>query len=220
MRFLNGHPELAAGNLAAGLTPESRAEQENAALELAPDAAELPELNRRYRERVGIPFIVCVRRRTAEDVLRTLRARAEGDPAAEVEAALREIGHVTRLRLVERVEGPGKPRTDGTLSTHVLDTARGRPAEGLEFVLLREGRAAGAWRTDANGATPDPLLAGGPLRVGEYELRFRAGPYFAERETASFLDTVPVRFRVQAAEEDYHVPLLLAPFGYSTYRGS
>lgn len=220
MRFLSGHPELTVGGLVAGLTRESRAEQEEAALDLAPDAADLPELNRRYRERFGIPFIVCVRRRTAEDVLRTLHARVSSDPAAEVEAALQEIGHVTRLRLVQRVEGAGRPRTAGTLSTHVLDTTSGRPAEGVEFILLREGREVGAWWTDANGATPDPLLADGPLRMGEYELRFRAGPYFAGRGVPSFLDTVPVRFRVDAAEEDYHVPLLLAPFGYTTYRGS
>ncbi len=215
--FLNGHPELQSGSLPAGLTRESREEQ--AALGLA-SVDTLPALNEAYRARFGYPFIVCVRRHTAANVLRTLHVRLDSAPDAELGTALAEIGHITRLRLVQRVEGPGAPATDGTLSTHVLDTATGQPAAGLRLTLRQEDNEAVAWLTNDDGRTGQPLLSGGPLRQGQYELGFDAGAYFAARGVACFHTVVPVRFVVADAEAHYHVPLLLAPFGYSTYRGS
>jgi 5-hydroxyisourate hydrolase len=108
----------------------------------------------------------------------------------------------------------------GRLTTHVLDTAHGRPAEGVAIELARwQGSAREVLRTvatNADGRTDEPLLAGGELREGTYELVFAVGDYFA----AGFLDRVPVRFRVADAREHYHVPLLVSPWSYSTYRGS
>jgi 5-hydroxyisourate hydrolase len=109
----------------------------------------------------------------------------------------------------------------GHLTTHVLDTAAGRPAEGVRVELWRDGALVAAAVTDADGRTGAPLAAA--LEVGAYELRFAVGPYFAASGLASdppFLDVVPVAFGVADAAAHHHVPLLVAPWSYSTYRGS
>jgi 5-hydroxyisourate hydrolase len=110
----------------------------------------------------------------------------------------------------------------GRLTTHVLDTAHGRPAAGVAIELARlDGDRREILRTvttNADGRTDEPLLADGALGAGEYELVFAVGPYFGEGE--GFLDRVPVRFSVADAGAHYHVPLLVSPWSYSTYRGS
>jgi 5-hydroxyisourate hydrolase len=103
------------------------------------------------------------------------------------------------------------------LTTHVLDVARGRPAAGVEIELWRDGKLVSAQTTNADGRCDAPLVAAGALLEGEYELRFGVGSYFGD---TSFLDVVPVRFRVADAGAKYHVPLLVTPWSYSTYRGS
>jgi 5-hydroxyisourate hydrolase len=109
----------------------------------------------------------------------------------------------------------------GFLTTHVLDTARGLPAAGVEIELARleHGRRSPLLTvtTNADGRTDAPLLAQGELEAGEYELVFAVGDFFGERE---FLDRVPVRFSVSDPGAHYHVPLLVSPWSYSTYRGS
>jgi 5-hydroxyisourate hydrolase len=115
----------------------------------------------------------------------------------------------------------------GRLTTHVLDLARGRPGAGITIELY----ACGAERrflvtatTDADGRCPRPLLEGEAMAVGVYELVFHAGDYFREAGIAlaepPFFDRVVIRFAIAAPEQHYHVPLLLAPYGYTTYRGS
>jgi 5-hydroxyisourate hydrolase len=106
----------------------------------------------------------------------------------------------------------------GRLTTHVLDTAAGRPAAGVPVTLHRDGRPVARAVTDAAGRTETPLLEGDALVPGVYELVFEVGPYFAA--TPGFLDEVPVRFRVTDALAHYHVPLLVSPWSYTTYRGS
>ena len=113
----------------------------------------------------------------------------------------------------------------GRLTTHVLDTARGRPARGLRIDLFRvEGEAlrhVKATETNGDGRCDAPLLAAGTMRTGTYELRFHAGDYFrASAEPSKFLDIIPIRFGITEEEAHYHVPLLVSPFSYSTYRGS
>lgn len=110
------------------------------------------------------------------------------------------------------------------LTTHVLDTATGRPAAGLTLHLVRiEGEARTHLRTvvtNADGRCDAPLLAGSEMAPGTYEIDFEVGAYFGA-ESHAFLDTVPVRFRIAAgAPAHLHVPLLISPYGYSTYRGS
>lgn len=109
----------------------------------------------------------------------------------------------------------------GRLTTHVLDTANGRPAAGLRLSLRRlDGEAPQALvdcTTNADGRCDAPLLEGEALVSGRYELVFQVGAYFG---AAAFLDEVPVRFRVEDPSQHYHVPLLVSPYGYTTYRGS
>ncbi|MBZ9713533.1 hydroxyisourate hydrolase [Deinococcus multiflagellatus] len=111
------------------------------------------------------------------------------------------------------------------LSTHVLDTARGRPAAGIGVQLFRVGQDRELLReavTNADGRTDEPLIARGALKVGTYELVFAVAPYFADLtgDAPPFLDVVTLRFTVADAGAHYHVPLLVSPWAYSTYRGS
>ncbi len=116
----------------------------------------------------------------------------------------------------------------GRLTTHVLDTSAGRPAAGVRVELYRldgDGRERLVdVRTNDDGRCDAPLLEGDGFRTGEYELCFHAGAYFQTVGVAlpepAFLDTVPIRFGIAEAGQQYHVPLLISPFGYSTYRGS
>jgi 5-hydroxyisourate hydrolase len=117
---------------------------------------------------------------------------------------------------------------EGYLTTHVLDTARGMPAAGLRIALYEVGgdarRKIAEMVTNADGRTDAPILPKGKFAQGIYELVFHAGDYLdrtgAAPETPRFLDEVPIRFGISDAGAHYHVPLLLSPFGYSTYRGS
>jgi 5-hydroxyisourate hydrolase len=107
------------------------------------------------------------------------------------------------------------------LSTHVLDTARGTPAAGLEvalFALGEQSRELARGTTDVNGRIASPF--GGELAAGTYELRFFVRAYFATQRTPSFYDEVPVRFIITDAAQHHHIPLLISPFSYTTYRGS
>ena len=114
----------------------------------------------------------------------------------------------------------------GRLTTHVLDTAHGRPAAGVEIELYRlqdENRTLLATvHTNADGRTDNPLLQDEKLTAGAYELVFAVGAYFAGGSVTDppFLDRIPLRFGIANPEEHYHVPLLVSPWAYSTYRGS
>ena len=109
------------------------------------------------------------------------------------------------------------------ITTHVLDTSRGRPAAGMRIELHRksgeEWKSVGAGRTDADGRCQS-LSGGGALEAGTYRLVFHAGAYFAAQRAETIYSEIPVIFDVQDASAHYHVPLLISPFAYSTYRGS
>ena len=217
--FLNLHPELVATKLPGDLTAASRAEQSGLGMADAAGAASLAERNRAYRGRFSFPFIICVARHTGEDVLRALDYRFERGQDEERIAALEEVGRISLIRLLARVTGPGAPAISGHLSTHALDLHAGQPAHPLRVALLQEGCKLAERMTDADGRLAD-MLPPGPLRQGQYELRFNAGAYFAARGIPTFYDQIPIRFSIDDAEGRYHIPLLLAPYGYSTYRGS
>lgn len=116
----------------------------------------------------------------------------------------------------------------GTLTTHVLDTANGCPAAGMRLTLWRLGSGAPvelkSLLLDADGRAGAPLLAGGDYSAGRYRLVFAVAAYFTARGAAlaepPFLDEVPIEFGLAAGDEHYHVPLLVSPWSYSTYRGS
>jgi 5-hydroxyisourate hydrolase len=114
----------------------------------------------------------------------------------------------------------------GRLTTHVLDTALGKPAAGLWIELYRLGRDAdrlAADTTNDDGRLDTPILQGAAFDTGVYELRFHAGDYLRKIHSlpqTPFLDLIPIRFGIEDAAAHYHVPLLLSPYGYATYRGS
>jgi 5-hydroxyisourate hydrolase len=113
------------------------------------------------------------------------------------------------------------------LSTHVLDTSKGKPAAGLKIELYKIGSSPEYLKTvvtNQDGRTDEPLLSGETIAVGIYELIFHAGDYLRASGISlpepAFLDDIIIRFGIAEASGHYHVPLLLSPFGYSTYRGS
>jgi 5-hydroxyisourate hydrolase len=117
----------------------------------------------------------------------------------------------------------------GKLTTHVLDLSIGKPANGVLVELWMAGsenkyELMMTAYTNEDGRVNQPLLEGPSMKKGVYELRFHAGAYFRQRgilhEDPSFLDCVPVRFGISEHASHYHVPLLISPGGYSTYRGS
>ena len=116
----------------------------------------------------------------------------------------------------------------GFLTTHVLDTAHGTPAEGLRIELFRvaDGRRDLIVETLTNddGRCDEPLLTEDAFAAGVYQLEFHAGDYFRAKGVAlddpAFLDVVPIRFGISQTDDHYHVPLLVSPYSYSTYRGS
>jgi 5-hydroxyisourate hydrolase len=110
------------------------------------------------------------------------------------------------------------------ITTHVLDTSTGQPAAEMAVILKRLGDD-GRWHQIADGATDEEgrlndLLEAGSLEAGRYRLSFATGDYFQRRSIGSLYPQVSVEFQVTDAGEHYHIPLLLSPFGYSTYRGS
>lgn len=116
------------------------------------------------------------------------------------------------------------------LSTHILDTSIGKPAANVKIELFEDNKALPTvtCTTNSDGRTDEPLIKAGQLKAGTYELRFHAGDYFKRDASNSdssngsvpFLDIVVIRFGIGHTDQHYHVPLLLSPFGYSTYRGS
>ena len=107
-----------------------------------------------------------------------------------------------------------------TLSTHVLDTSLGKPAQGIRVTLEKDGETIGSGVTDADGRVSDLLKEGSEVKQGTYSLKFFVADYFSTGGREAFYDEIVVTFLISVASRHYHVPLLLSPFGYSTYRGS
>jgi 2-oxo-4-hydroxy-4-carboxy-5-ureidoimidazoline decarboxylase len=233
LALIAGHPDLAGKAARAGeMTAESISEQGGAGLDRLTEAeyVQFHRLNDAYREKFHIPFIVCVRRHTRESILRQFEQRLQNAPETELETALTEIGRIAALRLADRVEAADVLPVSGRLSTHVLDTHGGHPAGGVAVTLCELGddgsrRPVVRTVTNHDGRTAAPLIGGRPLPIGRYELRFDIGSYYAAREIPAaddppFLQSVPVEFHVAEPEGHYHVPLLVTPWSYTTYRGS
>lgn len=224
LALIRAHPDLA-GRLArrGELTPESAREQAAAGLDRLAEAERdaLEELNTAYRERFGFPFVICARLNDLGSIRAAMEARLSNSAEAEHAAALAEIEKIAWLRLTDKLGGaPAKP---GKLSTHVLDQTAGKPAAGMKVELWRiegEPKLLKTATTNADGRIDGPLLSAAELVTGTYELRFSVRDYFASRGHESpFLDVVPLRVELREGEP-YHVPLLVTPWAYSTYRGS
>jgi len=232
LALIKGHPDLAGKAARAGtMTSDSKAEQASAGLDRLSDAEfkEFHRLNNAYREKFKFPFIVCVRRHSKDSILREFARRLQHNAAAETKASLTEVFRIAALRLDQKVDASDKLKVHGRLSTHVLDTHAGHPAAGVAIKLLEiaahgEPRVITNVTTNLDGRSDQPLIGGRPIPIGRYELRFHVGDYFTRRgaphSDPPFLDVVPVAFAVAEPEGHYHVPLLVTPWSYSTYRGS
>ncbi|QQO23201.1 2-oxo-4-hydroxy-4-carboxy-5-ureidoimidazoline decarboxylase [Bradyrhizobium diazoefficiens] len=232
LALIRAHPDLASKTQrAAGLTAESTGEQNSAGLDRLSDAeyAAFERVNSAYRDKFGFPYIVCVRRHTRDSVLHDFEIRLRNIAKTEMRRAIEEIGRISALRLDQLVAADDKLKVHGRLSTHVLDNHIGKPAAGIavelvELANLGENRVITRDVINADGRTDQPLISGRPLPIGRYELKFSVGRYYAERNVPMsdppFLDEIPLRFGISAPEDHYHVPLLITPWSYSTYRGS
>jgi 2-oxo-4-hydroxy-4-carboxy-5-ureidoimidazoline decarboxylase len=232
LALIKAHPDLAdKTQRAAGLTAESSAEQNSVGLDRLSDAeyVAFERVNNAYRSKFGFPYIVCVRRHTKDSILRDFERRLPNDARTETQKSIEEIGRIAALRVDQLVLSDDRLAVHGRLSTHVLDTHSGRPAAGmaLELVELSElgaSRVVTRAITNADGRTDRPLIGGRPVPIGRYELTFSVENYFAARQVATsdppFLDSIPLRFSVSEPEGHLHVPLLVTPWSYATYRGS
>ena len=232
LALIKAHPDLASKTQrAAGLTAESSAEQNSAGLDRLSDAEykAFERVNNAYRAKFGFPYIVCVRRHTRESILRDFERRLPNDAQAEAQTSIGEICRIAALRLDQLVVSDDRLSVYGRLSTHVLDTHSGRPAAGIAVELtelseLGEARVVARAITNSDGRTDQPLIGGRPVPIGRYELAFRVGAYFADRDVPMsdppFLDRIPLHFSVSEPEGHLHVPLLVTPWSYATYRGS
>jgi 2-oxo-4-hydroxy-4-carboxy-5-ureidoimidazoline decarboxylase len=232
LALIKAHPDLAnKTQRAAGLTAESNAEQNSAGLDRLSDAeyTAFERVNNAYRSKFGFPYIVCVRRHTKDSILRDFERRLPNDATSEMQASIGEIFRIAALRLDQLVTGDDRLPVHGRLSTHVLDTHSGKPAAGIAVELtelsdLGVPRIVTRTVTNSDGRTDQPLIGGRPVPIGRYELSFAVGDYFATRgvplSDPPFLDRIPLRFSVSDPEGHLHVPLLVTPWSYSTYRGS
>ncbi|MFI0738932.1 2-oxo-4-hydroxy-4-carboxy-5-ureidoimidazoline decarboxylase [Streptomyces sp. NPDC021100] len=190
-------------------------------------AAEMRELNLAYQARFGHVFLICASGLTAEELRDALRRRLGNPREREREVARAELGRINRLRLTRLVgaapSASASTPAPATVSTHILDTAAGRPAAGVTVALT--ARTQGAWsalgaaETDGDGRCGElPALPGDATHA---RLLFDVGPHLSRERAggAAFFPEVTAVFAVTPGEH-YHVPLLLSPFGYSVYRGS
>jgi len=230
LTLLRAHPDLALRDTSA-LTAASREEQSRVGAWTDEERSRFSALNQKYRERFDFPFILAVRNATKYTVLSAVASRVGNTPEVERGIALSQVHKIARMRLLTMIELEGPPK--GYLTCHVLDTANGRPAAGMRVRLFRltngddgqQREFLEEFVTNDDGRLPGgPALKGEAFRLGVYEYVFFVGDYFAgtnlETGGVPFLDEVPIRFGIDDAEEHYHVPLLVSPYSFSTYRGS
>ncbi len=229
LALLRVHPDLAGKAAQAGeMTGDSKSEQGSAGLDRlsAKEFDRFQALNAAYHRKFDFPFILCVRRHSRKSIFRQFERRLENDRASECRAALDEIFRITALRLDQHVSAPDKLNVHGFMDVHVIDSERGVPAEGLSVSLhqLNDDNEQTLITTviGPRGLNETPLVQDAPIPMGDYELRFAAGAYFARHdgETPAFLHTVPVRFAVGDAEGRYHIPVRISRFAYTVHRGN
>src|SRR5712664_2178730 len=232
LALIKAHPDLAnKTQRAAGLTAESSAEQNSVGLDRLSDAEyeSFERVNNAYRAKFDFPYIVCVRRHTKDSILRDFERRLPNDAKTETQTSIEEICRIAALRIDQLVASEDRLQVHGRLSTHVLDTHGGRPASGIAVELvelsdLGASRVVTRTVTNSDGRTDQPLIGGRPVPIGRYELVFTVADYFSGRQVATsdppFLDSIPLRFSVSEPEGHLHVPLLVTPWSYATYRGS
>jgi 2-oxo-4-hydroxy-4-carboxy-5-ureidoimidazoline decarboxylase len=220
---LAGHPRLGDRSL----TGPSAGEQAGVTAADADLRNQLAAGNAEYERRFGHIYLACATGRDAASLLAFLRQRLANDPDTEWRVVAGELAKINQIRL-RALAGAG-PQADAPvgseISTHVLDAVTGAPASGVVVRLERPGDG----EIGRASTSPDGRIAGfgaGPLPAGTYRLVFETGPYLAAAHARSegvgepFYPEVTVTFAVDGQRPRYHVPLLLGPYSYTTYRGS
>ena len=216
------HPEIGdvksltekfAGKEQAGVTTASKETIES-----------LAKANTEYKNKFGFIFIVCATGKSADEMLQLLQNRIKNPTGDELHIAMGEQHKITLLRVKKLLTNANFQFLKmSQLTTHVLDTSAGRPGKNIAVKLLQQ--AGEGWQgiaqgiTDADGRITDLLPAAKLLTPGNYKLVFQTGNYFASNNIKGFYPEVEIQFTV-FDDAHYHVPLLINPFGYSTYRGS
>lgn len=184
----------------------------------------LAKANRDYKKKFGFIFIVCATGKTADEMLCLLQNRLKNTIDEEINIAMGEQHKITLLRFQKLFTNVNfQFLTMSQLTTHVLDTSIGRPGKDIAVKLLQQ--TGDGWQgitqgiTNVDGRITDLLPAGKLLSPGNYKLVFQTGDYFAANKLKGFYPEVEIQFTIED-ESHYHVPLLINPFGYSTYRGS
>jgi len=231
LALLRAHPDLAAKvESMRSLTTSSQEEQSSAGLQsLTPEERQkFTTLNTAYKTKFQFPFILAVRNATKYTVLAAMEGRIQNASHVEMASALTQVHKIAWMRLLAAIDVDNRK---GFLTCHVLDTANGCPAANMRIHLHRLSPSDKAgfieeFFTNNDGRLPNgPALKGDDqFIVGTYEWTFFVADYFASKGTfvsgVPFLDQVPLRFGLDDPDEHYHVPLLVSPWSYSTYRGS
>jgi len=232
---LADHPRIGAKPQGDGRSAEfSRAEQQSPDADDPDLATRIAAGNAAYEARFGRVFLIRAAGRTRAEILAEQQRRLELDNEAELKTVGHELREIALLRLKRLLDEERLPladrlgneslntRTRSHITTHVLDAARGVPASGIEVTL--EQRAEDSWKLIGSGKTDNDgrinKLGPEELPVGRYRVTFDTGSYFAAQETRTFYPEVTVVVEIADVAAHYHVPLLLSPFAYSTYRGS
>jgi 2-oxo-4-hydroxy-4-carboxy-5-ureidoimidazoline decarboxylase len=229
LQLIRSHPDLCEKiDKLRTLTLSSQHEQTSAGLHTLTDEerTRFADWNEKYKAKFGFPFILAVRNVTKYTVLSAIEGRLNLSWDTEFAGALYQVHKIAWMRLLAAFH---ITHPKGFLTCHVLDTAQGCPASNMRIQLHRltppeKAGLVGEFITNTNGRLDNPALQGEEFVVGSYEYTFFVGDYFARSNFKTcgtpFLDVVPLRFGIDNPEEHYHVPLLVSPWSYSTYRGS
>lgn len=181
---------------------------------------DLAKGNQAYEDKFGYIFIVCATGKSASEMLDLLHDRLPNSEDDEIFIAMKEQQKITKIRLEKLFD---KTKSMSQITTHVLDTSLGKPGEGIHIQLQekqdQQWQTIGEGQTDADGRIADLLEPATSLKPATYRMIFDTAAYFSATDRSAFYPTVVIYFQT-TDDTHYHVPLLLNPFGYSTYRGS
>lgn len=185
---------------------------------------ELIQYNKLYLEKFGFIFIVSASGKSAEEMLQLVKIRIENDPITELGIAMGEQHKITTIRLAKLLdELPDGADMSSHITTHVLDTSTGVPGQGMHICLKelvnKQWQIVSLGLTNKDGRISNLLPPGKKLPVGKYMMEFDTEAYYALQGQNGFYPEVQIQFKVND-ESHYHIPLLLNPFGFTTYRGS
>ena len=181
----------------------------------------LAKANSQYEKKFGFIFIVCATGRTAGEMLRLLNDRLDNDPDSELTIAMNEQHKITLIRFKKLFEDFQFLKMS-QVTTHVLDTSIGKPGKNIRVQLMQ--KVTNEWKAVAQGITNEDgrisdLMPAGKTLSGTYKIVFDTGGYYSAQNIKTFYPAVEILFTI-VDDSHYHVPLLISPFGYSTYRGS